>query len=66
MGNRASILLAIGFLMLFSGFVFNLQGAGEFGPHSSFMYRAPDWIGYGETISAFGVVAISLAVIASR
>lgn len=66
MGNRASIFMALGFLLVFSGFVFHYQGIGELGPQSSFMYRSPDWIAYGEMISAFGVVFISFAVIADR
>ncbi|MBI5355359.1 MAG: hypothetical protein HZB68_02780 [Candidatus Aenigmarchaeota archaeon] len=66
MGNRVFILLAIGFLMVFSGFIFHFQGLGEFGPQSSFMHRSPDWVAYGEVISALGVVFISFAVISGR
>ena len=66
MDNRTLTFLALGFLMVFSGFVFHFQGIGEFGPRSSFMHNSPDWIAYGETISALGVVLISLSVISGR
>ena len=66
MDNRTLTFLALGFLMVFSGFVFYFQGLGEFGPQSSFMHRSPDWVAYGQAISALGVVLISLSVISCR
>lgn len=59
-------LTIIGIIISIFGTVFHLQGQGQVGPESSFMYANPEWITLGIIIAGIGIGIITLGVILVR
>jgi hypothetical protein len=52
------LLIIIGVLLTLAGFVFTLQGLGDVGPQSSFMYDSSTWQYQGVATALIGIVVI--------
>ena len=59
-------LIIIGIISSIFGIIFHLQGQGQVGSESSFMYANPEWISLGITIAGIGIGIITLGVILVR
>jgi hypothetical protein len=55
--KASRILIPVGVALIVFGLIFQLQGKGQIGPESSFMYYNKDWIYYGTGIIIFGIIA---------
>lgn len=55
--------MVIGIIISIFGTIFHLQGQGQVGPESSFMYANPDWITLGMIIVGIGIAIIASGVI---
>lgn len=53
-----SIIIIIGLIILFLGFVFYFQSQSIVGPVESFMYSNPDW-----SINGFIIISIGLSLV---
>jgi hypothetical protein len=52
----SKILICVGAVLIIFGVIFQLQGRGQIGPESSFMYYNKDWIYYGIGIVISGII----------
>ncbi|MDA4122746.1 MAG: hypothetical protein OK456_06155 [Thaumarchaeota archaeon] len=52
------LLVIIGVLLALAGLVFTLQGLGDVGPQTSFMYDSSTWQYQGVTTAFIGIVVI--------
>ena len=62
----AKAAIAIGAALVVFGLVFQLQGRGQLGPESSFMYHNEDWIYYGVGIVVAGLVTSGIGFFLRR
>ena len=59
---RISVIV-LGAIILASGIIFHLQGQGNVGPESSFMYLNPEWVTYGQQIALAGGVILGIGIL---
>ena len=56
-------LIIIGIISSIFGIIFHLQGQGQVGPESSFMYANPEWITLGIIIAGLGIGIIASGLV---
>ena len=54
--------IIVGFLLIITGIIFQLQSNSMIGPSSSFMYANPDWTYNGLIIIGIGVSVIVIGL----
>lgn len=63
---RYKAIAVIGVIAIIFGIVFQLQGRGEIGPESSFMYQNKNWVDYGIIIIVAGIAILGSGLFLSR
>jgi drug/metabolite transporter (DMT)-like permease len=56
----------VGILLTLAGVVFILQGYGDVGPQSSFMFSNPTWVYQGVVVAVIGLLTLSVGFVLGR